>query len=162
MKLTYPSEILNFRFLNTPEAAAFTIPWYLEVWKILNHLMYRVPHQYGNTFNLIFSFCISATAEVKPLLESLDPNLQGATLIFKKLNYFLGSVKTKQNGFFSKCPKSLFLRVMCPGTWIWRKNKIPCMKKKQDSMYPGTWIWANKILGHFEKRGWHGTKIHLS
>ena len=38
---------------------------------------------------LIFSFCVSATAKVKPLLKSLDSNLQGATLIlifFKKLD----------------------------------------------------------------------------
>ena len=35
-----PSEILNFRSSNTPEPIAFTIPWYLEAWKILNHLMY--------------------------------------------------------------------------------------------------------------------------
>ena len=33
-------EILNLRSLNTPETVAFTIPWYLEVWKILNHLTY--------------------------------------------------------------------------------------------------------------------------
>ena len=52
---------------------------------------------------LIFSFCISATAKVKPLLKSLDSNLQGATLIlifFKKLDYFLGSAKNKtRRGF---------------------------------------------------------------
>ena len=50
---------------------------------------------------LIFSFCISATAKVKPFLKSLDPNLQGATLIFfKKLDYFLGSAKNEtRRGF---------------------------------------------------------------
>ena len=48
---------------------------------------------------LIFSFCISATAKVKPLLKSLDRNLPGATLIlifFKKFNYFLGRQKKEQ------------------------------------------------------------------
>ena len=35
-----PSEILNLGSSNTSEPAAFTIPWYLEVWKILNHLWY--------------------------------------------------------------------------------------------------------------------------
>ena len=57
---------------------------------------------------LIFSFCISATAKVKPLLKSLDSNLQGATLIlifFKKLDYFLGSTKneTKLKFFLAPC-----------------------------------------------------------
>ena len=55
---------------------------------------------------LIFSFCISATGKVKPLLKSLDPNLHRATLIlifFRKLDYFLGSAKneTKRNFVFS-------------------------------------------------------------
>ena len=47
---------------------------------------------------LIFSFCIRATAKVKPVLKNLDLNLQGATLIlifFKKLDYFLGSAKNE-------------------------------------------------------------------
>ena len=35
-----PSEILNVRSSSTLEPVAFTIPWYIEVWKILNHLMY--------------------------------------------------------------------------------------------------------------------------
>ena len=36
------SEILNKRSSSTPEPVAFTIPWCLEVWKILNHLMYII------------------------------------------------------------------------------------------------------------------------
>ena len=39
--------------------------------------IYRVSHQYGNTFNFNFSFCIRATAKVKPVLKNSDPNLQG-------------------------------------------------------------------------------------
>ena len=66
---------------------------------------------------LIFSFCISATGKVKPLLKNLDPNLQGATLIlifFKKLDYFLGSAKneTKRNFFLAPFrPHPLFFKM---------------------------------------------------
>ena len=94
---------------------------------------------------LIFSFCISATAKVKPLLKSLDSNLQGATLIlifFKKLDYFLGSAKneTKPNFFFGcHAPTPFFQNV--PRFCFFR------------FMYPGTWIWENKILRHFWKKG---------
>jgi hypothetical protein len=38
---------------------------------------------------LIFSFCIRATAKIKPFLKNLDPNLRGDTLILiflKKLD----------------------------------------------------------------------------
>ena len=28
--------------------------------------------------------------------------------------------------FFQNVPRFCFLRFMYPGTWIWRKNKIPC------------------------------------
>ena len=56
---------------------------------------------------LIFSFCISATAKVKPVLKNLDPNLQGATLIlifFKKIDYFLGSTKNEAKLKFFLAP----------------------------------------------------------
>ena len=135
---------------------------------------------------LIFSFCISATGKVKPLLKSLDPNLQGATLIlifFKKLDYFLGSAKneTKQNlffwrhasPFFSKCPKFLFPQIHVPGAWNFVSSSNPCTRVPGymefcflfKFMYPGTWIWENKILGHFEKKGvgaeWSQKKIQF-
>ena len=62
---------------------------------------------------LIFLFCISATGKVKPLLKSLDPNLQEATLIlifFKKIDYFLGSAKneTKRKFSFGAMPPPFF------------------------------------------------------
>ena len=138
---------------------------------------------------LIFSFRISATAKVKPLLKSLDSNLQGATLILIYLKKFrVGKKRNKTEIFLAPCPHPLLFKMSqdfvfsdsC--TWIWRKNKIPCtrvhgfeeetkvhvpgymdLKKKQNSMYPGTWIWENKILGHFEKKGvgaeWSQKKI---
>ena len=76
---------------------------------------------------LIISFCISATPKVKPLLKSLDSNLQRATLIlifFKKKIYFLESAKneTKMNffgamppSFFQNVPRFCFLRFMYLG-----------------------------------------------
>ena len=66
---------------------------------------------------LIFSFCIRATAKVKPVLKNLDANLQGDTLIlifFKKLDYFLGSLKneTKLNFFLAPIrPQPLFFKM---------------------------------------------------
>ena len=89
---------------------------------------------------LIISFCISATPKVKPLLKSLDSNLQGATLIwifFKKFDYFLGSAKieTKMKffwrhatPFFQNVPRFCFLRLMYMN-----------LKKKQNFMYPAQW-----------------------
>ena len=105
---------------------------------------------------LIFSFCISATAKVKPLLKSLDPNLQGATLIlifFKKLDYFLGSAKneTKRNFFLAPFrPHPLFFKMSqdfvfsdsCTRVHEFEektKFHVPGymdLKKKQNSMYP--------------------------
>ena len=46
-------------------------------------MKYRVSLQYRNTFNFNFLIMyISVTAKVKPVLKSIDKNLQGATLIF--------------------------------------------------------------------------------
>ena len=36
----YAFPLLNLRSSTTPETVAFTIPWYLEVWKTMNHLIY--------------------------------------------------------------------------------------------------------------------------
>ena len=84
---------------------------------------------------LIFSFCISATGKVKPLLKNLDPNLQGATLIlifFKKLDYFLGSTKKKQNEkFFGAMPPPPFFKMSQDFVF-----SDLCFFFK--SMYPGT------------------------
>ena len=104
---------------------------------------------------LIFSFRISATAKVKPLLKSLDPNLQGATLIlifFQKLDHFLFLTKQNVNffwrhaptPFFSKCPKILFPQIHVPGTWNFVFSSNSCTR-----------VDENKILGHFEKK-WGG------
>jgi hypothetical protein len=89
---------------------------------------------------LIFSFCISATAKVKPLLKSLDPNLQGVTLIlifFKKLDYFLGSakneIKQKLHGFEEKTKfhvhvheseKTKSWDISKKGVGAWRQKKF--------------------------------------
>ena len=110
---------------------------------------------------LIFSFCIRATAKVKPVLKNLDPNLQGATLIlifFKKLDYFLGLAKneTKRKFFLAPSrPQPLFFKmsqdfVFSDSFEFEEKTKFHVrymdLKKKQKSMYPGTWIWRrNKI-----------------
>ena len=124
---------------------------------------------------LIFSFCISATGKVKPVLKNLDPNLQGATLIlifFKKLDYFLGSAKKRKKTesffwchaitpFFSICPKFFFSQIHVPGYMN--------LKKKQNSMYrvhgfeeetkfhvPGYMNLKKQNLGTFWKKGGGG------
>ena len=51
-----PSKICNLRSSNTPETVAFKIPWYLEVWKILNHLMSIVLFRSYHIWNVFYSF----------------------------------------------------------------------------------------------------------
>ena len=89
---------------------------------------------------LIFSFCISATAKVKPLLKSLDSNLQGATLIlifFQKIRLFFKVVKkrNKTEIFFGpvppRCPKILFSQIYVssyPGTWNFVFSSKSCTR----------------------------------
>ena len=139
----------------------------------LGHTTTGCPINMGTRSTLIFSFCISAIAKIKPLLKSLDSNLQGATLIlifFKKLDYFLRSAKneTKQNffggamppSFFQNVPRFCFLRFMYPGTWIWRKNKIPCTR-----LYGFEEETKFHVPGYMNLRKqnhWHGAKKFFS
>ena len=133
--------------------------------------IYRVSHQYGNTFNfnlliLYQRYCKSKTCfekfRSKPSRGHLDFDFfQKIRLFFRvdkkrnKTEIFFGSIPPP-TPFFSKCPKILFSQIhvpgymnlkkkqnsMYPGTWIWRRNKIPCTR-----------VWENKILGHFEEKG---------
>ena len=115
----------------------------------------------------IFSFCIIATAKVKPLPKSLDPNLQGATSIlifFKKLDYYLGSAKneTKQKLFLAPCrPHPLFFNMSQDFVFSYsctrvhefeEKTKFHVrgymdLKKKQNSVYP-VHGWEEKTKFH--------------
>ena len=108
-------------------------------------------------------------------------------LIFFQKNWIVCRVGAKRNKtekppppFFSKCPKILFSQIhvprymefcfffksMYPGTWTFVSSSNPCTRVPGymefcfffKIMYPGSWIWENKILGHFDKRGWHGAK----
>ena len=94
---------------------------------------------------LIFSFCISATGKVKPVLKNLDPNLQGVFLIlifFKKLDYFLGSAKneTKQNFFLAPCPHPLFFKMSQDFDFSDSCTQVHVIEKETKVQVPGTWI----------------------
>ena len=72
----------------------------------------RCPTNIVTSSTLISSYCISVTAKVKPVLKSLDQNLQGATLIFifsKKINIFttFPKNKTKRENLLAPCPHPL-------------------------------------------------------
>ena len=124
--------------------------------------MYRVSHQYGNKFKFNYLILYQCYSKSKNSSEKLRFNPSRGQLdfdFFKKFDYFLGSAKneTKRNffwrhatPFWSKCRKILFSPIHVPGYMEF------CFFFK--FMYPGTWIWENKIVGHFDKRGWHGAK----
>ena len=87
---------------------------------------------------LIFSFCISATGKVKPLLKSLDPNLLRGHLdfdFFQKIWLFF-RVQKKRKSFLAPCrPNPLFF------------------KMSQDFVYSDSCTWVHE----FEEK----TKFHV-
>ena len=120
---------------------------------------------------LIFSFCISATAKVKPLLKSLDSNLQGATLIFFqkiRLVFRVGIKRNKTEIFFGAMPPPPFFKMSqdfvfsesCTRVHEFEektKFHVPGymdLKKKQNSMYPVHESEKTKSWDILKKSGW--------
>ena len=98
---------------------------------------------------LIFAFCISAFAKVKPPLKSLDPNpnLQGANHLdldfFQKIRLiFRVGKKTKQNGIFlGSChPHPLFFKMSQDFDFSDSCTQVHVIEEETKVQVPGTWI----------------------
>ena len=122
--------------------------------------MYRVSHQYGNTFNFNFLILCQCYCKSKTSYKKLRFKPSNGYLDF---DFFLGLAKNeaKRNFFFGSMPPHPFFQNV-PRFCFLRLIEF-CFFFK--SMYPGgllfllqihvlgTWIWENKILGDFEKKG---------
>ena len=141
--------------------------------------IYRVSHQYGNTFNFDFLILYQCYWKSKTSSEKFRSKPSRGHLdfdFFQKIRLFfrVGKKRNKTESFFGSIPPPppffqnvqrfcflrFMLRFMYPGTWTFVSSSNPCTR-----VHGLSFLLQNKILGHFEKKwvgaAWSQKKIRF-